>query len=467
MANISYINILQTIESFASAHLQIKKFASDFPAQMPNFATKNEEYPILFVSPTNSIFQENSNRYEIDVYCFDIIQSDRENINTILSDTNLILNDLNRWMLDGELFGIDNVSTSEATPIDNSLLDYAAGWVMRMTFETDTYGVCEIPFSDSPVVITEVNNIVYSKYLTCETLSECPTIIDINNTLSGLTGTAITRTSQLINDGEDGNNPFVDTIDLATKFNNPTGTTNEYILGNGSLAPISGITSLVKNITPDSYLGLRLTPTDDVNNGFYINKSINGVLGYYARNTDNSGNGAVAALTVGGIGGLYDNYASFFHANAGYFVPYLRGKSGLNSNNDFYFIGWQGASFDFRTGNGSYGSETSKFSISNSGILNIGIKPSVDNSTTDILARKSDGSIVITDGNILNKIRRHSFTNFDGSNSYDYNGYAPFGSSESANVWTITRLTINAFGSVIKGVATNTSWTNRVSATYV
>lgn len=397
MANISYINILQTIESFASAHLQIKKFASDFPAQMPNFATKNEEYPILFVSPTNSIFQENSNRYEIDVYCFDIIQSDRENINTILSDTNLILNDLNRWMLDGELFGIDNVSTSEATPIDNSLLDYAAGWVMRMTFETDTYGVCEIPFSDSPVVITEVNNIVYSKYLTCKTLSECPTIIDINNTLSGLTGTAITRTSQLINDGEDGNNPFVDTIDLATKFNNPTGTTNEYILGNGSLAPISGITSLVKNITPDSYLGLRLTPTDDVNNGFYINKSINGILGYYARNTDNSGNGAVAALTVGGIGGLYDNYASFFHANDGYFVPYLRGKNGINTNNDFFFVGWNGSSFDFRTGTGSYGSETSKFKISSGGTLSIGIQPTLDNSVNDLLGRKSDGTLVRVD----------------------------------------------------------------------
>ena len=68
---------------------------------------------------------------------------------------------------------------------------------------------------------------------------------------------------------------------------------------------------------------------------------------------------------------------------------------------------------------------------------------------------------------LLTKIRRHSFTNFDGSNSYDYNGYAPEGSSESANVWTITRLTINAFGSVTKGVATNASWTNRVSATYV
>ena len=63
-------------------------------------------------------------------------------------------------------------------------------------------------------------------------------------------------------------------------------------------------------------------------------------------------------------------------------------------------------------------------------------------------------------------IRRHSFTNFDGSNSYDYNGYAPFGSSESANVWTITRLTINAFGSVTKGVATNVAWTDRVTVIY-
>ena len=63
-------------------------------------------------------------------------------------------------------------------------------------------------------------------------------------------------------------------------------------------------------------------------------------------------------------------------------------------------------------------------------------------------------------------IRRHSFTNFDGSNSYDYNGYAPQGSSESANVWTITRILITSSGTTTKGVATNASWTNRVSEIY-
>jgi len=220
-------------------------------------------------------------------------------------------------------------------------------------------------------------------------------------------------------------------------------------------------TSLLQEITPDAYLGPRFAPISATSNGFYINKSTNGAVGLYIKNTENVGNGSVAALTVGGTGSLYENYASLFHANAGYFVPYLRGKSGLNSNNDFYFIGWQGASFDFRTSNGSYGSETSKFSISNSGILNIGIKPSVDNSTTDILARKSDGSIVITDGNILNKIRRHSF-----EGTYDYNAYAVAGSSESSNVWTITRINVAENGSTTKGTTSSVAWTDRLTVIY-
>jgi len=186
MLNISYIRLLQSIESFASAHLQVQKFASDFPAQMPNFSTTDEAYPILFVSPTTSIFDINSTTFEVDVYCFDIIQKDRENINTILSDTNLILSDLARWFNDGQIVGIDLLSSS-ATPIDNGLLDYAAGWVMRMNFEVGTYGICEIPFDEAPVIITEVNDIVYSRWLTCETLVDCPVIIDIQSQLTGQT----------------------------------------------------------------------------------------------------------------------------------------------------------------------------------------------------------------------------------------------------------------------------------------
>ena len=120
MINISYIRLLNAFESFSNAHLQIKRFASDFPEQVPNFGTEKENYPILFVSPNNTIFDENANQFTVDVYCFDIIEKDRININTILSDTNTILNDVYRWFKDGEIFGIDVITdTPTCTPINN------------------------------------------------------------------------------------------------------------------------------------------------------------------------------------------------------------------------------------------------------------------------------------------------------------------------------------------------------------
>jgi len=151
MANISYIKILNAFKEFADAHLQIKRFESEFSEQMPNFATEKESYPILFVAPSSSIFDENANQFTVTVYCFDIIEKDRVNINTILSDTNTILNDVYRWFKDGEVLGIDVIGDApNSTPINNALLDYAAGWQMDITFEVDTYGVCEIPFSPIP-----------------------------------------------------------------------------------------------------------------------------------------------------------------------------------------------------------------------------------------------------------------------------------------------------------------------------
>lgn len=57
--------------------------------------------------------------------------------------------------------------------------------------------------------------------------------------------------------------------------------------------------------------------------------------------------------------------------------------------------------------------------------------------------------------------RLHAF-----SSPYDYNGHAAQGSSTSAAVWTITRLTIANDGTTTKGVATG-AWTNRASLTYI
>lgn len=212
MINISYIRLLNAFEAFANAHMQIKRFASDFPEQLPNFATEKEKYPVLFVSPTNSIFDENANKLVVTVYCFDIIEKDRSNINTILSDTNQIINDVYRWFKDGDIEGIDVITDAPlATPINNALLDYAAGWQMTITFDVGTYGICEIPFNDSPVVITEVCDIVYSQYLTCETLGDCETIINIE----ALLPTQDQKDAMDNANNPDASNPFATIADLS------------------------------------------------------------------------------------------------------------------------------------------------------------------------------------------------------------------------------------------------------------
>lgn len=57
--------------------------------------------------------------------------------------------------------------------------------------------------------------------------------------------------------------------------------------------------------------------------------------------------------------------------------------------------------------------------------------------------------------------------NNSSNNNINYCGTAPNGSAESSAVWTIKRLTIAASGSITIATATNVAWTNRQSATYI
>jgi hypothetical protein len=74
-----------------------------------------------------------------------------------------------------------------------------------------------------------------------------------------------------------------------------------------------------------------------------------------------------------------------------------------------------------------------------------------------------NGNSVLGSGDIVTSVQlsyRHDF------NVYDYLGKAASGSSESASVWTITRLTIASDGTATVGTATNVDWTNRYTHTY-
>ena len=140
----TYFEIIKRLETFCNNHLQVQKFGADFEEQLPNFATQDEKYPIVFVSPVSVSNGENLNTFSIEVRCLDIIQKDRANIINILSDTQLILNDIYLELQTGTDLSIDIINDS-LTPLNNDLLDYAAGWVMSLDLEVETYCVTDIP----------------------------------------------------------------------------------------------------------------------------------------------------------------------------------------------------------------------------------------------------------------------------------------------------------------------------------
>jgi len=173
----SYTVLKDRIQIFCDNHYQIEKFGGEFQSEINNFATKDERYPILYLSPINQRVYENVTEFDLDIYVLDLIDDDRSNINVILSDTNLILNDLYNYYKEGYDSNIDVIGNPSLSPLNNQLLDYAAGWVMRITLEVNNYTACQIPFIDGiPYVSSDNCQTNTYKYLTCETVTGCTSL---------------------------------------------------------------------------------------------------------------------------------------------------------------------------------------------------------------------------------------------------------------------------------------------------
>ena len=142
---ISYQSIVDKIIAFYDNHLQVKKVGSDFKEQMGNFATADEKYPLVYVVPTGVTPYENVSIFTLELYCFDIIQMDRANITTILSDTQQILQDLYLEFTFSDDYDFDIDGQPTFIPLNNDLLDYAAGWQMNISVVIPSWTNCPIP----------------------------------------------------------------------------------------------------------------------------------------------------------------------------------------------------------------------------------------------------------------------------------------------------------------------------------
>jgi hypothetical protein len=149
----SFLQIVEYIKEFANAHTAIKKVEFDFYEQIDSVLTKSERYPAFFIVPLPSTLGNNDegaklNTFNLDIYCVDIIQKDRENILEIVSDTALLLNDLLLFINDGSDWSFEAEQIGNLEPLNNSLLDYAAGNKMTLAVTVAGYGVCEIPMGE-------------------------------------------------------------------------------------------------------------------------------------------------------------------------------------------------------------------------------------------------------------------------------------------------------------------------------
>ena len=142
---ISYQSIVDKITAFYDNHLQVKKVGSDFKEQMVNFATADEKYPIVFIVPTGATPGQNVTVFNLEIYCFDIIQMDRANITTILSDCQQILQDLYLEFTFSDDYDFDIDGQPTFIPLNNDLLDYAAGWQMNLSVVIKSWTNCQIP----------------------------------------------------------------------------------------------------------------------------------------------------------------------------------------------------------------------------------------------------------------------------------------------------------------------------------
>jgi hypothetical protein len=169
---ISIKQVISQIEAFATAHYQVKKFGFEFFEQMPNLATVDEKFPYMFVTPVGATTYENMVEFDLDVYCVDRLQKDRTNMKFTISDTQLILSDLSIWLEDGD-HDIDVERIYPQTPINNALLDYVDGWVMKIKVQVDRVELCEVPMDgitppdfsceDATYSITDTDgNVLYS-----------------------------------------------------------------------------------------------------------------------------------------------------------------------------------------------------------------------------------------------------------------------------------------------------------------
>jgi len=138
--------IVDLIENTVKNYVTVKKFGADFETEMQNFLTISEEFPSVYVAVPRLYMNplENVNEITVDVFSHAPIQADRGNVINVVSDTGLILQDLQRDLLEADDEDFELVSYSPVEAENNSRLDILAGSRTSLTFHVTPVTYCQV-----------------------------------------------------------------------------------------------------------------------------------------------------------------------------------------------------------------------------------------------------------------------------------------------------------------------------------
>jgi len=297
--NYTYNVIVDRFRQFAAGHFQLRRFTHGEISQAD--LEKEAEWPWLHVKPRAINYSPGTRSFSFEIFISDLPRDKEDKTGyqaESITDCSLIFQDLINEIYLGNMFG-DQVVLSR--PVNSE--PFVEQYTHTLTGVTGTielnldydWSACSIPASwnyntptDSPsdgwgalqfiesldqngVFVSLLNDeeapgnsyyygtnasgvkgwyaIVDNIGLTCETLPNCAVIISIEEDIAALQAAAITNTSQLVNDGEDGINPFITAQDIPslTGYVPYTGATADVDLG-------------THNLTAD-HIGLNVNPS--------------------------------------------------------------------------------------------------------------------------------------------------------------------------------------------------------------
>lgn len=152
MRNKTYNEIIRYLKEFADKHLDVMRFEEEDEDQMSSVTSMDEKFPMMFVTPTGSSFGYDMNDYSLRIYCYDRLTKDRKNSTNIRSKTNQILNDLDVWLRKESTLPFEITDVTDAQPFSSELMANVSGWYIDVLIDSPSFSVCEIPFSEKPIL---------------------------------------------------------------------------------------------------------------------------------------------------------------------------------------------------------------------------------------------------------------------------------------------------------------------------